>query len=145
MNRNDWYSVYTAALLEFNPTKRPTLIHDAETEIFSGSRAFPRTPIRTASERLLRTRCLICGLCKETCCVTPSGARLRICLRRRPSYNLQIPAIRLGLPGIGFRGYFAIGGLWCDSYGLNRFRGSDGERRLVDISVGRGGVEPSSV
>jgi hypothetical protein len=35
MNRNEWYSVYTAALLELNPTKRPTLIHDAETAIFS--------------------------------------------------------------------------------------------------------------
>jgi hypothetical protein len=35
MNQSDWYSVYTAALLELNPTKLPTLIHDAETAIFS--------------------------------------------------------------------------------------------------------------
>ncbi len=35
MNQSDWYSVYTAALLEPNPTKLPTRIHDAETAIFS--------------------------------------------------------------------------------------------------------------
>jgi hypothetical protein len=35
MNQSDWYSVYTAALLELNPTNLPTLIHDAETAIFS--------------------------------------------------------------------------------------------------------------
>ena len=35
MNQNEWYSVYTAALLEPNPARLPTLIHDAETAIFS--------------------------------------------------------------------------------------------------------------
>lgn len=44
MNRNDWYSVYTAALLEFNPTKRPTLIHDAETAIFSRIQSLSTDP-----------------------------------------------------------------------------------------------------
>jgi hypothetical protein len=34
MNQNEWYSVYTAALLELNPAKLPTLIHNAETAIF---------------------------------------------------------------------------------------------------------------
>ena len=44
MNRNEWYSVYTAALLELNPTKIPTLIHDAETAIFSRIQSLSEEP-----------------------------------------------------------------------------------------------------
>ena len=44
MNRNEWYSVYTAALLELNPTKLPTLIHDAETAIFSRIQSLSADP-----------------------------------------------------------------------------------------------------
>jgi hypothetical protein len=44
MNQNEWYSVYTAALLELNPTKRPTLIHDAETAIFSRIQSLSTDP-----------------------------------------------------------------------------------------------------
>jgi hypothetical protein len=35
MDQNEWYRVYSAALLELNPLKLRTLIHDAETAIFS--------------------------------------------------------------------------------------------------------------
>jgi hypothetical protein len=35
MDQNEWYSVYSAALLELNPRKLRTLIHDAETAMFS--------------------------------------------------------------------------------------------------------------
>jgi hypothetical protein len=34
MNHSDWYSYYTAALLELNPTKLSTRIHEAETAIY---------------------------------------------------------------------------------------------------------------
>jgi hypothetical protein len=44
MNQNEWYSVYTAALLEPNPTKLPTLIHDAETAIFSRIQSLSADP-----------------------------------------------------------------------------------------------------
>ncbi|MGB8541972.1 MAG: hypothetical protein WCD49_10095 [Candidatus Acidiferrales bacterium] len=35
MDQNEWYSVYSAALLELNAVKLRSLIHDAETAIFS--------------------------------------------------------------------------------------------------------------
>jgi len=44
MNRNEWYRVYTAALLEFNPTRLPTLIQDAETAIFSRIQSLSADP-----------------------------------------------------------------------------------------------------
>ena len=34
MKHSDWYSIYTAALLEFNPTKLSVRIREAETAIF---------------------------------------------------------------------------------------------------------------
>jgi hypothetical protein len=34
MNHSDWYRIYTAALLELNPAKLPSRIHEAETAIF---------------------------------------------------------------------------------------------------------------
>jgi hypothetical protein len=34
MNHSDWYSVYTTALLEIDPAKLPTRIHEAQTAIF---------------------------------------------------------------------------------------------------------------
>ena len=44
MNRNERYRVYTAALLEFNPTRLPTLIQDAETAIFSRIQSLSADP-----------------------------------------------------------------------------------------------------
>jgi hypothetical protein len=44
MNQNEWYSVYTAALLELNSAKLPTLIHDAETAIFSRIQSLSADP-----------------------------------------------------------------------------------------------------
>jgi hypothetical protein len=35
MNHSDWYSVYTAALLELNPAEIPNRIREAETAIFA--------------------------------------------------------------------------------------------------------------
>jgi|HubBroStandDraft_6_1064221.scaffolds.fasta_scaffold1553430_2 hypothetical protein len=34
MNHSDWYSIYTAALLELDPAKLSTRIRDAEAAIF---------------------------------------------------------------------------------------------------------------
>jgi len=44
MNQNEWYGIYTAALLELNPMKLPTLIHDAETAIFSRIQSLSKDP-----------------------------------------------------------------------------------------------------
>jgi hypothetical protein len=44
MDQNEWYRVYTAALLEFNPLKLRTLIHDAEAAIFSRIQALSEDP-----------------------------------------------------------------------------------------------------
>jgi hypothetical protein len=44
MDQNEWYSVYSAALLELNPTKLRTLIHDAETAIFSRIQSLSEDP-----------------------------------------------------------------------------------------------------
>jgi len=34
VNHSDWYSMYTSALLEPDPAKLPTRIHEAQTAIF---------------------------------------------------------------------------------------------------------------
>jgi hypothetical protein len=34
MTHSDWYRIYTAALLELNPARLSTRIHEAETAIF---------------------------------------------------------------------------------------------------------------
>ena len=44
MDQNEWYRVYTAALLEFNPVKLRTLIRDAETAIFSRIQTLSEDP-----------------------------------------------------------------------------------------------------
>lgn len=44
MDQNEWYSVYSAALLELNPAKLRTLIHDAETAIFSRIQSLSEDP-----------------------------------------------------------------------------------------------------
>jgi hypothetical protein len=44
MDQNEWYSVYSAALLELNPTRLRALIHDAETAIFSRIQSLSEDP-----------------------------------------------------------------------------------------------------
>lgn len=66
MNQNEWYSVYTAALLELNPAKLPALIHDAETAIFSRIQSLSADPDSIGERKTLQTRCLICAPCKAT-------------------------------------------------------------------------------
>jgi len=44
MNQDEWYSVYSAALLELNPTKLRTRIHEAETAIFSRIQTLSEDP-----------------------------------------------------------------------------------------------------
>ena len=44
MNHFDWYTSYTAALLELNPTKHPTRIHEAETAIFARAQRLAEEP-----------------------------------------------------------------------------------------------------
>jgi hypothetical protein len=44
MDQNEWYRVYSAALLEFNPVKLRTLINDAETATFSRIQTLSEDP-----------------------------------------------------------------------------------------------------
>src|ERR1700732_1384612 len=55
------------------------------------SKLFPKTPIRTVSEKPLRTRCLICAPCKGTCCVIPEAgsSKRSVFAAKTSSVNLK--------------------------------------------------------